>query len=69
MEQKTGNQSRASNDDQAEPHRVAFNFDVWARLARENPDEFERRRELLIRENVFCLDAEDRRIQAAWIRQ
>jgi hypothetical protein len=35
--------------DMGEPSDVGFDFEAWARLARENPGEFERRREQEIR--------------------
>lgn len=36
----------------SEPSDTAFNFEAWAKLARENPEEFERRREQEIREVI-----------------
>lgn len=50
-----------ANDEQVELTRVAFNFDEWLQLARENPEEFERRREQLIRETVSQMNTENMR--------
>jgi hypothetical protein len=35
-----------------EPSEVGFDFEAWAKLARENPEEFERRREQEIRKVI-----------------
>lgn len=45
----------------SEPSDTEFNFEAWAKLARENPEEFERRREREIREVIdACPDLRHR---------
>lgn len=53
----------SKSNERMESDRVAFNFDEWLRLARENPEEFERQRELLIQETVSRMNAGNMRTQ------
>jgi hypothetical protein len=60
MKQECGT-TPPSNEQDGGQNRIAFNFDEWLQLARENPEEFERRREQLIRETVSHMNAHNQR--------